>query len=283
VITRLSDDLLLMGTTSGAAARMRALLDEWHQRECSQLKVWISDVTSQWAVLMLTGPMARAVLERTDVSIDLSPTAFPHMTVRAGQIGGAPTRIARVSFTGELSFEVSVPTGFAAGLWRHFMSASADLGLTPVGIEALDVLRLEKGFIHVGGDTDGTTTPDDVGYGAMVRNKKTDFIGRRSLALRAKRALPPLQLVGLRPLDRAQPLAVGAQLFSAAGPRTSGLGQVTSSAWSPTFAAPIALGLLARGRERIGEQLLAWNQSAARPVEVIEPARHDPHGALLNG
>jgi sarcosine oxidase subunit alpha len=283
VITRLSEDLLLMGTTSGAAARMRAILDEWHQRECPQLKVWISDVTSQWAVLMLTGPKARAVLERTDVSLDLSPKAFPHMTVREGQIGGAPTRIARVSFTGELSFEVSVPTGFAADLWRNFTSASADLGLTPVGIEALDVLRLEKGFIHVGGDTDGTTMPEDVGYGAMVRNKKTDFIGRRSLALRRGSPVPPLQLVGLRPLDHGEALTVGAQLFSATGPRTSGLGQVTSSAWSPTFAAPIALGLLGRGRDRIGEQLLAWNQSVARPVEVIEPRRHDPQGALLNG
>jgi sarcosine oxidase, subunit alpha len=282
VITRLAEDLLLMGTTSGAASRMRALLDEWHQRECPQLQVWISDVTSQWAVLMLTGPKARAVLERADVSIDLSPQAFPHMTVRAGQIGGAPTRIARVSFTGEMSFEVSVPTGFAAGLWRHFMAASEDLALRPVGIEALDVLRLEKGFIHVGGDTDGTTTPDDVGYGAMARNKKTDFIGRRSLALLNQERVP-LQLVGLRPLDGAQPLAVGAQLFSAAGPRTSGLGQVTSSAWSPTFAGPIALGLLARGRARIGEQLLAWNQGAARPVQVIEPRRYDPQGDLLNG
>jgi sarcosine oxidase subunit alpha len=283
VITRLADDLLVMGTTSGAAARIRALLDEWQQRECPQLKVWITDVTTQWAVLMLTGPHARAVLARTDIDIDLAPLAFPHMTVREGRLGGVATRIARVSFTGEVSFEISVPAGFAPALWRHFMLTSQDLGLTPVGIEALDVLRLEKGFIHVGGDTDGTTTPDDVGYGAMVRNKQSDFIGRRSLALAFKDRPPPLQLIGLRPLDGSRPLASGAQLFSASGPRTSGAGHVTSSAWSPTLGEPVALALLARGRSRLGEQLLAWHQSAARPVEVIEPKRHDPAGALLNG
>jgi sarcosine oxidase, subunit alpha len=283
VITRLAEDLLVMGTTSGAASHIRAVMDEWHQRECPDLQVWITDVTTQWAVLMLTGPLARGVLERTDIDIDLAPQAFPHMTLREATIGGVPTRIARVSFTGEVSFEVSVPAGFAPDLWRHFMRSSEDLGLTPVGIEALDVLRLEKGFIHVGGDTDGTTTPEDVGYGGMVRNKPSDFIGRRSLALGSKGRPAPLQLIGLRPLDDPRPLAVGAQLFSASGPRRSGSGHVTSSAWSPTLGEPLALALLASGRSRIGERLLAWHQSAARPVEVFEPKRYDPEGVLLNG
>jgi sarcosine oxidase subunit alpha len=283
VITRPADDLLVMGTTSNAATRLRAVMDEWHQRECPQLEVWISDVTTQWAVLLLTGPRARAVLERTDLDIDLAPRAFPHMTIRTGTLGGVPTRIARVSFTGEVSFEVSVPAGFAPALWQHFMEGSRDLGLTPVGIEALDVLRLEKGFLHVGGDTDGTTTPDDVGYGAMVRNKKSDFIGRRTLALACANRSAALQLIGLRPVDGGRPLAVGAQLFKAGAPRTSGAGHVTSSAWSPTLAQPLALALLARGRSRVGERLLAWHDGAARPVEVIEPLRHDPAGALLNG
>jgi sarcosine oxidase subunit alpha len=283
VITRPSDDLLVMGTTSGAAMRLRAVMDEWHQRECPHLEVWISDVTTQWAVLLLTGPRARAVLERTDLDIDLRPQAFAHMMVRTGTLAGVPTRIARVSFTGEVSYEVAVPAGFAPALWQHFMDTSQDLGITPVGIESLDVLRLEKGFLHVGGDTDGTTTPDEVGYGAMVRNKKSDFMGRRTLVLTAANRSAALQLIGLRALDGAQPLAIGAQLFTARGPRTSGAGHVTSSAWSPTLGQPLALALLTRGRSRLGEQLFAWHDATARPVEVIEPLRHDPAGVLLNG
>ncbi|MBA2933982.1 sarcosine oxidase subunit alpha family protein [Sphingomonas sp. CGMCC 1.13654] len=284
VISRLADDCFVMGTTSGAAERSFFALNEWHQRECPTLDVWITNVTSQWAVLMLSGPQARTLLSRTDIDIDLSADAFPHMTLREGTIGGAPVRVNRVSFTGEVSYEVSVPAGYAPALWRAFSELGADLGLTPIGIESLDILRLEKGFIHVGGDTDGSTIPDDVGYGGMVRNKKTDFIGRRSLALPEMIRGDRLQLVGLRPLDGPQPLASGAQLtLSDTGRLSSGLGYVTSSASSPTLSVPIALGLLARGRERTGARLFAWSAGAARPVEVIEPQRYDPAGERLNG
>jgi sarcosine oxidase subunit alpha len=284
VVSRISEDVLLMGTTSGAADRIHALLEEWHQRQCARLKIHISNVTTQWGVLMLSGPKARDLLSRADIDIDLSATAFPHMAVREGTISGVPARVGRVSFTGEVSFEVSIPAGYTAALWRHLFAAGGDLGLTPIGIEALDVLRIEKGFIHIGTDTDGTTTPDDVGCGAMVRNKSSDFIGKRSLSLPAMRAPDRLQLIGLRPLDNESPLSVGSQLTMTA-PRasSSGLGHVTSSIWSPTFARPVALGMLARGRTRIGEHLFAWHDSALRPVEVIEPMRYDPEGALLNG
>jgi sarcosine oxidase subunit alpha len=159
-----------------------------------------------------------------------------------------------------------------------------DLGLTPIGIEALDVLRIEKGFIHIGADTDGTTIPQDVGYDGMVRNKNVDFIGRRSLALPAMQSPDRLQLIGLRPLDKDGPLAVGSQLaVKAIRGCSSGLGHVTSSIWSPTFSAPVALGLLLRGRSRIGEHLFAWHNSSFRPVEIIEPVRYDSEGARLVG
>jgi sarcosine oxidase subunit alpha len=217
------------------------------------------------------------------------------MTVREGilagvpagtgshSFAGVPARVSRVSFTGEVSFEVAVPTGYAASLWRRLFVLGKDLGLTPVGIEALDVLRLEKGFIHIGTDTDGTTAPDDVGYGAMVRGKSTDFMGRRSLSLPQFNRSDRLQLVGLRPLDDQRPLAVGAQLAVNTTPNGgSGLGHVTSSAWSPTLAAPLALGLLAGGRGRVGERLHAWANGQFRPVEVIEIRRYDPQGTRLN-
>ena len=284
VISRLSEDLVLMGTTSGAADRIYSLAEEWHQREYPQLDVCISNVTTQWGVLMLSGPKSRQLLSRTDIDIDLSAASFPHMTVREGTVGGAPVRVSRVSFTGEVSFEVAIPTGYVAALWRQLFAVGGDLGLTPIGIEALDVLRIEKGFIHIGADTDGTTIPQDVGYGAMVKNKNVDFIGRRSLALPAMQTPDRLQLIGLRPLDKDEPLTVGSQLtVKAVRGCSSGLGHVTSSIWSPTFSAPVALGLLARGRARIGEHLFAWHNSSFRPVEIIEPIRYDPEGALLGG
>jgi sarcosine oxidase subunit alpha len=285
VITRLTDQHWLMGTTSGAAERIFSLLDEWHQREWPELEVDIVNVTTQWAVLMLSGPSARELLRRTDIDIDLAAPAFSHMEVREGRIGGVPVRVSRVSFTGEVSFEVAVPAGYAVSLWRELFARGLDLGLTPVGIEALDILRLEKAFIHIGTDTDGTTTPDDVGYGSMLRNKSIDFLGRRSLALPEMTRNDRPQLVGLRPLDDERPLAAGAQLALTPDPKKnrSGLGHVTSSAWSPTLQAPLALGLLAGGRGRVGQQLHAWANGTFRPVEVIQPRRYDPEGARLNG
>jgi sarcosine oxidase, subunit alpha len=285
VITRLADQHWLMGTTSGAAERIFSLLDEWHQREWPELDVDIVNMTTQWAVLMLSGPSARELLSRTDVDINLAASAFSHMQVREGRIGGVPVRVSRVSFTGEVSFEVAVPAGYAPSLWRELFAQGLDLGLTPVGIEALDILRLEKAFIHIGTDTDGTTTPDDVGYGSMVRNKSIDFLGRRSLALPEMTRNDRPQLVGLRPLDDERPLAVGAQLALTSDPKKncSGLGHVTSSAWSPTLQAPLALGLLAGGRGRVGQQLHAWANGKFRPVEVVQPRRYDPEGARLNG
>jgi sarcosine oxidase subunit alpha len=284
VISRLAERSFLMGTTSGAAERIYSLLEEWHQRHFAELDLFITHVTAQWAVLLLSGPEARELLSRTDTDIDLDARMFPHMTVRQGNIAGVPARVSRVSFTGEVSFEVAVPTGYAASLWQRLFTIGADLALTPIGIEALDVLRIEKGFIHVGSDTDGTTTPDDVGYGAMVRNKQTDFLGRRALALPALQAKDRLQFVGVEPLDGGAPLTVGAQFVGTMkGPHASGLGHVTSSAWSPTLSAPLALGMLARGRARLAEELFVWSNNAVRPVKVVDPRRFDPQGVRLNG
>jgi sarcosine oxidase, subunit alpha len=285
VITRLTDHHWLMGTTSGAAERIFSLLDEWHQREWPELDVDIVNVTTQWAVVMLSGPSARELLRRIDIDIDLAASAFSHMEVREGRISGVPARVSRVSFTGEVSFEVAVPAGYAASVWRQLFALGPDLGLTPVGIEALDILRLEKAFIHIGTDTDGTTTPEDVGYGSMVRNKSIDFLGRRSLALPETTRSDRPQLVGLRPLDDERPLAAGAQLALSpdAKRNCSGLGHVTSTGWSPTLKTPLALGLLAGGRARVGQQLHAWANGKFRPVEVIQPRRYDPEGERLNG
>jgi sarcosine oxidase subunit alpha len=284
VISRFAEHSFLMGTTSGAAERSYFLLEEWRQRLFGELDLFITNVTAQWAVLLLSGPKARQLLARAETDIDLSPSAFPHMTMRQGTVSGVPARVSRVSFTGEVSFEVAVPTGYAASLWQHLFTVGADLDVTPIGIEALDVLRIEKGFIHIGSDTDGTTTPGDVGYGAMVRNKQTDFLGRRALALPALQSKDRLQLVGIVPLDDGSPLTVGAQFVgNVKAPHSSGLGHVTSSVWSPTLSASLAMGMLVRGRGRLGEELFAWSNNAFRPIKVVDPRRFDPQGAKLNG
>jgi sarcosine oxidase, subunit alpha len=283
IISRLADDRFLMGTTSGAVEMIFSALDERRQRDFPMLDVFLTNVTSHWSVIMVSGPNARALLGRTDLDVDLSSDAFPHMTWRSGVLGGVPVRVNRVSFTGELSYEISIPAAYAVSLWQALFALGKDLGLTPIGIEALDVLRLEKGFIHVGGDTDGTSTPDDAGYGAMVRNKTSEFIGKRSLTLPDRIEPNRLQLVGLRPLDNDLPLGVGAQIVPADGTgHPSGLGHVTSSAWSPSLRAPIALAMLANGRSMTNERLRVWHQNGFRPVEVVAPLRYDPDGVRIN-
>ncbi len=284
VIARLSDGAFLVGTTSGAAGRIHVLFEEWRQCEWPQLEVSISNVTAQWGVILLTGPRARAVLSGLGLAIDLSPSAFPHMTVRETELECVPLRISRVSFTGEISFEIAVPRGFAAALWRRLMELGSDLGIAPVGLEALDVLRIEKGFIHLASDSDGLMTPADFGYGGILRGKTVDFLGKRSLALPGLNGPGRLQLVGLQPRDGAELLPVGAQVVrGSTGPQASGEGVVTSSVWSPTLGRPIALGLLAEGRRRMGEGLHAYHDHRFRPVEVVSPRFYDPKGARLDG
>lgn len=284
IISRLAADRFVMGTTSGASGSLYGLLNAWHQRQCPDLEVWIANTTEHWAVVLLTGPNARTLLARAGVDIDLAPEKFPHMTIREGKISRLPIRINRVSFTGEMSFEIAIPAGYATSLWKRLLGLGGDLGLTPFGLEALDVLRVEKGYFHVGGDTDGMTTPDDVGFGAMVRNKAADFRGKRSLAMPGLGGDERLQLVGLCPTDDDRPLAVGSQLCARdARIVQSGEGLVTSSVWSPTLRGPVALGLLSRGRSRIGEEVIAWNNSVARPARICLAGRYDKEGTVLNG
>lgn len=283
VITRLADGTFLMGTTSGAAARIAMLMEEMRQCEWAGLCVTVTDVTAQWGVLMVSGPKARSLMSRLDCDIDLSAEAFPHMSLREGRIGGVPARIARVSFTGEVSFEVSVPQGYTPALWRALAEHGRDLGLTPFGIEALDVLRAEKGFFHVGTDTDGTTTPNDVGFGAMAR-KKTDFRGKRSLALPGNVGNGRAELVGLLTPEGAPPLPVGAQVADRAAEQlSSGHGTVTTSVWSPTLGHPVALALIAKGRARIGEEVHLWHDRRWLRATIVNPRFFDPEGALLDG
>jgi len=156
-------------------------MEQWRQTEWPHMKVYFTSVTDQWSVISISGPSSRKVLEKIIDGIDVSNAEFPFMSFREGEISGVPVRVFRISFSGELSYEINVPSNYALGLWREVFEAGQEFGITPYGTETMHVLRAEKGFIIVGQDTDGSVTPVDLGMNWIV-SKKKDFIGKRSLS-----------------------------------------------------------------------------------------------------
>lgn len=283
VFARLADDHFLVGTTSGHANAAADMFQEWLQCEWPHLQVLTENVTTAWAVMNVAGPRARDVLIELGTDIDLSREAFPHMAFRNGHVGEVSARIQRVSFTGELSYEVSVPWRYGASLWDALMRAGRKFQIAPFGVEALMAMRIEKGFLHVGSDTDGTTLPQDVGYGSIIAKKSSDFVGRRSTVrsdgLRGDRR----QLVGLEVTDDQGALNAGAHVLpgDAREPRGTD-GWVTSALLSPTLGRPIAMALVRQGRSRIGEAVRVWDLGAWREARLVDPRFYDPEGTRLN-
>lgn len=273
----------LVCTTSGGADRIAAWLDEWQQCEWPDLRVVLLNVTTQWAVLTLAGPRARQLLSSLESGLDFSAAAFPHMSFRAGRLAGHPVRVQRVSYSGETSYEVSVPAGRARALWETLVAAGEPLGLEPIGVEALMVLRTEKGFLHVGSDTDGTTNPLDVGFGGIIAKKMGDFVGRRSLQRPHDRRPDRRQFVGLEPVSASDRLVAGAHLVGREGGRRRSEGFVTSACLSPTLGRSIGLGLLERGFSRKGETVTVFDEGRTFEARVVDPAFYDPKGERMNG
>jgi sarcosine oxidase, subunit alpha len=281
VAARLAPDHYLVSTTSGNADRITDWLEEWHQCEWPHLNVVLSPVTSQWAVLTVAGPRARELLASLESDIDFSGAAFPHMAIRSGRLAGVSVRVQRVSYSGEVSFEISVPACSARGIWEACTPAGASSGIEPIGIEAILVLRLEKGFLHVGTDTDGTTNPLDVGFGSIIGKKSGDFVGRRSL-MRANDARPDRrQLVGLEPLRPLDCLIAGAHLICQDGGVRRSEGFVTSACRSPTLQKSIGLGLLENGFRRRGDSVTVFDNGGSFEARVVEPLFYDPKGERL--
>ena len=276
IFVRLAEDRFLVHTTSGGADRIALALEEWLQCEWTDLAVVTLPATSQWAVMTISGPSARETIAAVGTDIDLAD--FPHMAYREGTIAGFAARVLRASFTGEASYEISVAARHAVALAERFGAA----GVVPLGVEALNILRTEKGYLHIGVDTDGTTLPGDVGMAGPMAKKASDFVGRRSLlredAMRADR----LQLVGL--LSDGPLLAVGAQVLAPGGavPGRSD-GHVTSSVFSPTLDRPIALGLVRAGRSRVGESVEIYDVGRRSRATIVEPVFVDKTGERLNG
>ena len=283
VTSRLAENHYFMTTTSGGAARVMAWLEDWLQCEWPDLNVYLTSVTEQWATLSISGPNARRLLSELAEGVDLAADAFPHMAVRSGQVAGIDARISRVSFTGELGYEVSVATSYGLALWQAFQRVGENYDLTPIGTEALHVLRAEKGYIAVGHDTDGSVTPGDLGLDWIV-SKKKDFIGRRSLARADTMRTDRKHFVGLLPETR---VPEGAQIVAEykRRPPMKMIGHVTSCYDSAAMGKPIALALIAGGRERIGETVTIPLPLQDRVVkaEITSPVFYDPKGERLNG
>ena len=255
VTVRLGEDHFLMHTTSGGADRIAAWLEEWLQTEWTHYKVFVTPVTEQWAQFAIAGPRARQVLAKLEPDFDISNEAFPHMSFKTGKLGGYPVRIFRISFSGEQSFEVATPANLGRGLWDAIMEGGREFGIAPYGTEALHVLRAEKGYIVIGDETDGTTTPYDVGLDGLVSKKKADFIGKRSLEQAYLKGPNRKQLVGLLTEDPNEVLPDGAYAVRAVRdkPPMEMIGQVTSTYMSPTLNRSIAMALIENGQARMGE------------------------------
>jgi sarcosine oxidase subunit alpha len=284
VVARTATDRFHVTTTTGGAPRVLALMEDYRQTEWPHLNVWLTSTTEQWAVIALQGPRSRQVLESLVDGLDISKAAWPHMAVGRGRIVGVPLLLFRVSFTGELGFELNVPAEQGLEVWQAVHAAGAAYGITEYGTETMHVLRAEKGYIIVGQDTDGTVTPDDAGLSWAIGKNKPDFVGKRSLQRASMKAADRKQLVGLRSKDGRTVLEEGAQIAERAHHRASMplLGHVTSAYASSVLKTPVALGMVAGGRNRIGQSVFVPMPSGDIEVEVTSPVFYDIEGLRLN-
>ncbi|MFI7066170.1 2Fe-2S iron-sulfur cluster-binding protein [Kribbella sp. NPDC050124] len=289
VTLRLADDRYFLTTTTGGAAGVLDWLEEWLQTEWPDLQVYCTSVTEQWSTVAVVGPRSRDVVARVAPELDVSNEAFGFMTFRETVLAsGVPARICRISFSGELAFEINVSGRHGRAVWEEVYAAGLDFGITPYGTETMHVLRAEKGYPIVGQDTDGTVTPQDAGMEWVV-SKVKDFVGRRSYTRAENQRADRKHLVGLLPVDRATRLPEGSQVI-ASGEQVAGgsdpvpmLGHVTSSYHSAALERPFALALVKGGRDRIGEVLVSPVGDRLVEVEVTSPVLYDPEGTKRDG
>jgi sarcosine oxidase subunit alpha len=289
VTLRLADDRYFMTTTTGGAAGVLDWLEEWLQTEWPELDVCCTSVTEEWTTVAVVGPRSREVVARLAPDLDVSNDAFPFMTFRETTLAsGIPARICRISFSGELAYEVNVSGWYGQAAWEQVYAAGADLGITPYGTETMHVLRAEKAFPIVGQDTDGTVTPQDLGMEWVV-SKQKDFVGKRSYSRPDAARGDRRHLVALLTEDGTTRLPEGTQIVAPDVPVTPAegpvpmLGHVTSSYASEALGRPFALALIADGRNRIGQTLVAPVGDDLVPVTVADPVLYDPEGTKRDG
>jgi sarcosine oxidase subunit alpha len=284
VVARIDEQTWLCHTTSGGADRIHAHMEEWLQTEWWDWKVWVVNVTEQLAQVAVVGPNARKLLEKLG-GMDVSAESLPFMAWADGTIGGIDCRAYRISFSGELSYEIAVPANKGLAFWEMLIEAGAEFGAMPYGTECLHIMRAEKGFIMIGDETDGTVIPQDLGLSWAISKKKDDFLGKRAQQRSFMDNPDRWQLVGLEALDGSV-LEDGAYAI-AEGTNANGQGntqgRVTSTYYSPTLGRGIAMGLVHKGPNRMGE-MISFTKIGASPVpaKIVSPVFYDPEGEKAN-
>jgi sarcosine oxidase subunit alpha len=278
---RLGEQHYFMTTTTANAAKVLSHLERYLQIEWPELRVRACSVTEQWAAMALAGPRSRDVLAAV-ADIEVSDAALPFMGVRQCRIAGVPGRVFRISFSGELAYEINVPADWGRAVWEAVLAAGRRHDIIPYGTEAMGTLRIEKGHV-AGGELNGQTTPHDLGLGHLLSGKK-DFIGRRLLERPAFADPERQRLVGLVPADGKTRIRAGSQIVEM-GRGGPAIGHVSSTAFSPALGHPIALALVARGPERKGQELEARNplRGESVRVKVTGSVFVDPEGKRLHG
>jgi sarcosine oxidase subunit alpha len=280
VALRVDENRWIVSTSTGHADAVNQRMEKLLQTEYPDWDVRITPVTSQWNNATICGPKARRLLELLGTDIDISPEAFRFMSFRDGTVAGIPARVVRVSFTGELSFEINVAPRHMRDLWQKIMETGKPLGIAPVGSETSHVLRVEKGFLSIGHEVDGTVDPYDLGMGWVMSQKKPDYLGKRSVALRRAGGGVRRELVCLLPVDPDRAIPEGAPL-TPGGQKLATEGLITACVWSVASNRWIALALLKNGRARLGETVHVRLLDEIIPSKVTAPVHYDPAGERL--
>ena len=284
VVARIDDDTWLCHTTTGGAERIHAHMEEWLQTEWWDWKVYVANVTEQFAQVAVVGPNARKVLEKLG-GMDVSKEALPFMEWRDGTIGGFDVRVYRISFSGELSYEIAVKAGQGQAFWDALYSAGQEYGVMPYGTECLHIMRAEKGFIMIGDETDGTVIPQDLNMQWAISKKKTDFLGKRAQERTHMTDPKRWKLVGLETVDNTI-LPDGAYV-AGKGSNENGqrnmIGRVTSTYYSPTLGKGIAMGLVLDGPDRMGDILdIPGVDGGIHKARIVDPVFYDKDGEKQN-
>ena len=282
ILVRLDEHRFVVSCSSSHVTSVQARLEEWRQDRFGRDAVYIHNATAEMATLTVSGPNSRKLLETLQLGLSLDDADLPHMAISHGTYAGDAVRVARVSFTGDRSYEISIRADRAEPLWQRLREAGQAFDAVVIGLEALMILRAEKGYIVIGKDTDGTTLPHDLGVEGPRAKRKTEFVGRRSLFTEEASRDNRMRLVGLTVPSGEAPLPTGAHGIERRDGKLSSLGFITSSYRSPALGRPVALGLIQRGAARHGETIEIQHLGKVRHATIAPPCAFDPEGGRLD-